>query len=153
MKMNFTAFLAAFACSAGVFAGQVNDENTILHVTIQNNTTEVIQFDHIINANPGNVFNVNPVKIAPGETGIITAEKTLNNDIFAQLSFTDAHQLQAVLTLLDQEQVHMGQPIFNMKGNSYSSELISKRRNKNIGPRYLTYIEANLRITIQKKGR
>lgn len=126
-----------------------NDENNILHVTLLNGTKNTLHFEKVLSANVGNIFNINPNTIAPGQTLVVTAEKTLKNDVAANLVFADEQGNKASLMIIDQEQVHIGQAVFHFSGIAYDSEILSKTRNKNIGSRYLTYLEASLKITKQ----
>ena len=127
------------------------NENHTLHVYITNETHDELQFERVEGGNPGNNFIISSPVIHSGESSIITVEKLLNNDIAGKIVFSNLAGIEANLVILDQEQVHMGQPIFHLSGTKHDSILVSKTRNKNVGPRYLTYVEANLRI-VEKIG-
>ncbi|VVC75451.1 hypothetical protein AQUSIP_07410 [Aquicella siphonis] len=136
-----------FSCIAlSAYANTQADENSTLHVTLTNHTHDQLRFDRVTSSRPGSHFSVYPETINPGETTIVTVEKLSNNDIQGMLAFTSANGDEAVLFILDQEQIHFGQPVFHFSGSRYASSLILKTRNRNIGPRYLTYIEARLNI-------
>ena len=144
LKSISIAFITTFLLLSNAFAQ--SDENTTLHLYFTNNTDKVLKFDHIAVQMPGNEFSVNPSVINPGEATVITAETLANNDIDARLIFVSPDGDEAILSILDQLQIHYGQPVFNVTGNTFKSTLVSKTRNKNVGPRYLTYLVANLQV-------
>jgi hypothetical protein len=123
-----------------------HNENHILRLSLINETKDNLKFIGVRSAKPGNTFIITPEIIKSGEQGVVTAEKRVNNDIAAKLAFTNSSGGEAILVILDQEQVHFGQPIFTVNGDKYYSVLVSKTWNKNSGPRYLTYVQAIVRV-------
>lgn len=122
------------------------DENTTLQVTLLNHTADALQFDHVANTKPGDVFTVTPSTVQPGETCLITAETNLGNDIFGHVVFTNKTGEEIPVVLLDQVQIHYGRPIFSVSTPHYTSLILTKTRNKNIGPHYLTYLSAAIKV-------
>ncbi len=144
--MKKLAIIFALLLSTSANALLQTDENTTLHVYMVNNTSDQLHFDHIAFSKPGNSITINPQAFNPGETVTITIEKLAFNDIEAGIVFANKNSNEATLFILDQEQIHYGRPVFNFSGDKFSSTLISKTRNPNVGPRFLTYIEASLEI-------
>lgn len=138
--------LFAFITSISAHAADPVNNNHIIHVFVTNMTLERFEFTDIYNANPGNEFILSSTTLNPGETLTITAIKHLRTDVFGNLFFFTSTGKRIVLTILDQEQIHFGRPLFNMSGSGYQSKIISMVRNSNIGPRYLTYLEAKLQL-------
>lgn len=138
-----------FSCLFSVIsnAAITADENNTLYVTLINNTHDVLNFTRVVDQNAGNLIAVEPVAIHPGETGVVTAEKTLFNDVFARLIFITQENVELALLLLDQEQMHMGQPIFNVTSPKHKSKILSRTRNPTVGPRYLTYVAATIEVS------
>jgi len=122
------------------------DENVILHVYLTNQTKDTFTFDGVSDAHPSDIYTIYPSVIKPGETSIITVEKLGYNDIFGHVNFKSSAGIDARLVILDQEQVHFGQPIFNFTGQQHASLLLSKALYKKISPRYLMYLSASLNI-------
>jgi hypothetical protein len=133
--------------STPCYAGMTGDENNIVRTTIINNTHDTLQFISVIVKNTGNMISVEPNNIGPGELGIVTAEKTLFNDVYARLLFNTQEGVESTFTILDQEQVHAGQPIFNFSSSKHKSKLLFKTRNPHVGPRYLMYIAASIEVS------
>jgi hypothetical protein len=129
-----------------ILPAYATDPNHILNIFITNLTQERFDFSHILNSNPGNEFILSTQSLAPGETLTITAIKHLNNDIAASLLFLNSTGEKIPLLIVDQEQIHFGRPIFSMSGIGFHTNIISMLRNTNVGPRYLTYLEARLEM-------
>lgn len=127
-------------------ASYAADENHTLHVYVTNDTADILYFDHIEDRHPGNHYAISLSVINPGESTVITVEKLTNNDIFGNVFFTTQTGIDIPLLILDQEQIHFGQPIFSVNNVHHHSILISKTRNQQVGPRYLTYLAASLKI-------
>ncbi|MBX3709698.1 MAG: hypothetical protein KIT56_05155 [Gammaproteobacteria bacterium] len=144
--LNVILIICVYALSLSLYADHQADKNHTLHVYVTNASQDSLHFERVIGTNPGNKFTINPKIINPGEHTIITVEKQKNNDIFGYVIFSTTEKIEARILILDQEQVHFGQPIFSVYGPKHYSILISKTRNENVGPRYLTYLEAALRI-------
>ncbi|GEM_PF-5914818 len=136
----------AFCSMSPILAKPAADENNTLYITLTNTGSEALHFERISDSRPDNHFTVNPQIINPGESTRIIAEKLADNDIEGHLLFANAAGDQIVLYILDQQQFHIGQPVFSVGGTRYRSTLVSKMRNRNIGPRYLSYIAADLKI-------
>jgi hypothetical protein len=143
----FVSFISLLFLSMSAFANQ-SDVNDTLHVYVKNMSREALTFTGVSGSKPGNEITVTPQVIKPGQEAVITAVKTLNTDIAAYVNFSDALGNIAPLLVMVQRQIHSGQPIFNVASENYTSELDHESlvRNKNIGPLYLTILEAKLQI-------
>lgn len=143
-------FLSLFIILSGIIMCDISlgfsGTHDTLHVYLRNNSRLNFYFMGPLQSNPGNYFSAEPSIVHPGETMKITAEKFLNTDIAANLSFKTSDGSESFFFILDQEQIHAGQPVFDFHGENNSSQLISKKNNENTGPRYLTYVEAVLQI-------
>lgn len=151
--LGFTIALLTLCLSTPAAASLQTDENTTLHVYLVNNTNDQLHFDRIAFSKPGNAFTINPQVFNPGGTVTVTVENLAQNDIDAGVVFANKNGDEATLYILDQLQKHYGRPVFNVMGNNYYSAEISKIRNPNVGPRYLTYIEASLKIDKKSEPR
>lgn len=141
---NLIMLVPGLLCSTYVTAQAVDQQSLDLY--IKNESASSWQFNQVLQSQPGNFFTVEPETIRPGVTAHITAVKTMHNDIVANLLFNDAKGDSAILFVLDQEQIHMGQPVFNFSGSHVFAKLLSQTRNPNVGPRYLSYIKAEIVI-------
>lgn len=143
----FISFISLLFLSMSAFANQLADVNDTLHVYVKNKSQETLTFTGLSASKPGNEITVIPQAIKPGEEAVITAIKTLNTDIAAYVDFADTLGNKVPLLIVDQRQFHSGQPIFNVTTPNYYSKLSGNLvRNPNIGPLFLTILEARLEI-------
>lgn len=97
------------------------DENHTLYLTIINQTNKILQFKQVISSKPGNQFSIDKHQLPPNDTAIVTAEALIANDILGKISFSDELGNLILLRIFDQEQRHIGQPVFVMTGENIHS--------------------------------
>lgn len=106
-----------------------------LTLTLENKSSEVLEWEQTLVNNPGNTLQVKQDKIFPGETGIIIGAISQNFDLSGTIIFKGDIRLR----VLDQRFYHMGQPIFRIMAPRVESEVISKTLNSHKAPRLLQW--------------
>lgn len=142
-KFKIFLLIAQLFIVVSCYATTLEDNDTV-NIYIKNNTKTSMVFEKVLTKNPSNQITITPNVVNPGETVTVSITKYKRNDVFARITFRDTNGVQMLLYVLDQIQLHMGQPVFNISSDQHHSILNSKTRNKNIGPLNLTFTQADL---------
>ncbi len=140
MKHGLQAFVTLALLATAPFAQAKNDT---LQLTIVNNTGMDLSFTTATRQNPGNIFTL---KSNAGENIVIEGLSTQDNDLAANLHFSDSLGHDHVMLLVNPTNKHIMQPLLGMHNEHLSSTVISKTRGEISDPNGLFLAGAVVRI-------
>lgn len=129
-----------FICSLLHLSIQAAEISTLI-VTLINESTHELVFDHAEVKKPGNTLKIDKNILKPTETAYITGTTTTGFDLSGNLYFKN-HAGRFFIE--DRRQFHSGQPIFSMHSDKIASKVTSQTYNPVKGPRLLSYTAATV---------
>lgn len=124
----------------------MNADGKTLTLTIINNSSHTLSYHAVKGENQGNIYYVEPSKIAPHETAILTGIITKDADLAGELYFLDELNRDNMLLILDPRAFYTAKAIFNLNNPYYVTKILHTTFSKSGKARDLWVTEAKIRI-------
>ena len=134
---------ALLAAAGFAYAGETNT----LQMTIINNTDMTLSLDGVSGENPGNTFEAQG-SVAGHGSMVITGTTTQHNDLAGYLHFRDSAGHDHALIVIDPRNMHIVQPLFNMRNAHLHSTVTAKTRGKVSDPDALFLSRCTVQIDV-----
>ena len=134
--------MVLFSCFISQCCFAVHDSSVT--ITLFNNSKNPLVFINAVSPYTENSFTVNPATILPGYSGTITGTTAPGYDLIGQLFFDQAMSGPNSMIIDDFRQIRLGQPIFSMNTELYTSTVLAQSYNPQVDPEALTYVEASV---------